>query len=104
MASDAAPNDVWIARPDLLAVLESRPAVGRPGELPHTALTPDAFDAQLRIKLLGTKTGDESADRVQERLALLACQSLVLAQEPLALGVRGHPPSYGSSAGGTLSR
>ena len=70
----------------------ARPS-GAPGQLPHTALTLHSLDAEPLVEPLGAKTGDKQSDRSQKRFALLARETGVLPQEPLALGVGRHPPS-----------
>jgi hypothetical protein len=93
MRPDTPPDDVRVARADRVAVLKGRAAVRRPGQLPHTALTLHSLDAEPLVEPLGAKTGDKQSNRSQKRFALLARETGVLPQEPLALGVGRHPPS-----------
>ena len=104
MRPDTPPDDVRVARADRVAVLKGRAAVRGPGQLPHTALTLHSLDAEPLVEPLGAKTGDKQSNRSQKRFALLARETGVLPQEPLARGVGRHPPSEAASASGTLSR
>jgi len=65
---DAPPDDVGLPRFDLVAVLESRPAVRSPGHLEDSGCALDALNPERLAELTpGSEVLDELRDRHQER-------------------------------------
>ncbi len=76
MGPEPAPDDVRLARFDLVAVLECRPAIGSPGHLEDSGCALDTFDPERLAELTsGLEVLDELRDRPQERGLLLRAEA-----------------------------
>ena len=75
MVPDSSPDDVGISTRVLSPVLEGRPAVRGPAELPSTLSRLYSMDSQARIELAFSEALDQARDGGQERTLLLRSQS-----------------------------
>lgn len=76
--ADPAPDHVRIAGADLVAVVERRTAVGRPGDLPDAGVALDALDAQRGVDAARPEAGDQAPHRSLPRCLLRLRQPSVV--------------------------
>jgi len=79
---DATPDDVRLARAQLLTVLERSAAIGRPAHLPHAGVPLDPLHPERWVELSAAETSDESVQRARPSRYLLGGQPAEIAQEP----------------------
>lgn len=94
VGTDPAPDDVWFASEDCVAILESGSPIVGPSHLEHARRTLYTLDSQASPKLTARpQVVDKLRDRGEERCLLSQRQAIEVRAEPSEPRERRHRPS-----------